>query len=232
MSVKSLKETIDFIHNSEFDTLSVGQLTDVIPTFGLNDEVTEEQPTHLSEYFGKGIKVWQYPIQLAPYIKWLQTLNVKSYLEIGVRWGGNFIVVSEVLKKNNPTIKLFSCDLSSKSDILTEYDQYCNYTHLAQNSSSPQFKEFVDNIVIDMVFIDGDHTYEGCYSDYRLFENNPNTKYIVFHDISHKGLGVVNVWNEVKNDARFDYIEFTQQYLPDQKPWKEDFLGFGVLIRK
>jgi hypothetical protein len=27
-------------------------------------------------------------------------------------------------------------------------------------------------------------------------------------------------------------IDFTQQYLPDQKPWKEDFLGFGVLIRK
>jgi cephalosporin hydroxylase len=230
--IKSLEEIINFIHGDEFDKLSNNQLVHEISTFGLNDEVTEEQPIHLSEYFGKGIRMWQYPIQLAPYIKWLRTLNVKSYCEIGVRWGGNFITTSEILIKNNPNVKLYACDMIEKSDILLNYDNYTEYEYLHYGSNTSQFKSFVHNNHIEMVFIDGDHSYEGCLSDYKLFENNLNTKYIVFHDISHTGLGVIRVWNEVKNDSRFDHFEFTEQYPDEQKKSTGSFLGFGILVRK
>ena len=232
MPVISLEDTINVIHSDEFDKLSIEELVGLIPTFGMNNEALGEMPNNLSEYFGKGIKMWQYPIQLAPYIKWLQTLSVKSYCEIGVRWGGNFILISEVLAKRSPNIKLYACDLMPKSEILNTYNNYTDYTYLHMRSDGSEFKTFVDNNDVEMVFIDGNHDYEGCSYDFSLFENNINTKYIVFHDISHAGLGVIKLWNEIKNDPRFEYIEFAQQYPNELKDWSGDFLGIGVLIRK
>ena len=233
MNIKSLKETIQFISDEEFSNLSTQQLIDTLPTFGLNDEVLYEQPTSLEPYFGHGLKIWQYPIQMAPFIKWLQTVNVNSYLEIGVRWGGNFIVVSEILKRNNPNINLFACDLIKESDILTEYRDHSDFIYLNTKSTSNLFRSLVQNYNMDMVYIDGDHSYEGCLSDYLLFKNNPNTKYIVFHDIDSVACpGVVQIWNDVKNDPQFTALEFTQQYPKDLIPARQNYLGIGVLIRK
>ncbi|WP_163153391.1 hypothetical protein [Bradyrhizobium uaiense] len=58
--------------------LSADQRTDVdflerefIPALELNDESLREQPSELSASFGKGLHIWQYPSQLAPYLAWL-----------------------------------------------------------------------------------------------------------------------------------------------------------------
>src|SRR5690348_6713073 len=42
-----------------------------IPALGLNDEMLQEQPRELSAYFGRGLHLWQYPNQLARYLRWL-----------------------------------------------------------------------------------------------------------------------------------------------------------------
>ncbi|QOZ33873.1 hypothetical protein [Bradyrhizobium sp. CCBAU 53421] len=46
-----------------------------IPALGLNDELLHEQPPELAPSFGKGLHLWQYPNQLAPYLAWLAPMS-------------------------------------------------------------------------------------------------------------------------------------------------------------
>jgi cephalosporin hydroxylase len=60
----------------------------------------------LSNYFGFGLHIWQYPSQLARYLASL-SLNCKEitcYVEIGCRWDGTFILVSEWLQKQGRNV--------------------------------------------------------------------------------------------------------------------------------
>ena len=211
MKIKDISETIEFIKQGNLKKFDYNDLVNVIPTFGLNDEILHEQPISLQSFYGKGIKIWQYPNQFARLIMWLNDIRVNSYVEIGCRWGGTFIIISQILKLNNDNIKLYACDFIDQSEILREYSQHVNFNYLQINSRCEEFINSVRNNC-DMVFIDGDHTYEGCKYDFDLFKDNINTKYIIFHDIDNVSCpGVSKIWNEIKVDDRFEFIEFIEQ---------------------
>ena len=233
MKIKTLDETLDYLKSGVLSTISTEELVNIIPSFGLNNESLEEQPTTLSEYYGKGLRIWQYPIQLAPFMIWLKDIKVNSSLEIGSRWGGNFIVISQILKNNNPDIKLYACDIMPESSNLYQFRQRVDFEYLEMDSQTDEFKTLINKKSIEFAYIDGIHTYKECMSDYKLFENNSLTKYIVFHDIdSYQCIDIKIIWDEVKTDDRFDAIEFIDQYSPDLIPKQRNFLGIGVLIRK
>jgi hypothetical protein len=76
---------------------------------------------------------------------------------------------------------------------------------------------------LDLILIDGDHSYEGLKTD---FENSLkfNPKYISFHDISSDVCpGVVRFWNEIKNN--YKHYEYTKQY----DSVNGSFLGIGLI---
>ena len=52
----------------------------------------------------------------------------------------------------------------------------------------------------DLVFIDGDHDYDGVKKDYENF--GPLGKLVVFHDIAHPGHGVKKLWSEIKGNKQ------------------------------
>ena len=61
----------------------------------------------------------------------------------------------------------------------------------------------------DIIFIDGDHSYEGVKKDYDnslpLLNNNG---YIIFHDIASRGCpGVVRIWDEIKNEKSIEFVD-------------------------
>src|SRR5439155_15058238 len=58
---------------------------------GLNDEGMHEMPPALHPHCGQGLRIWQYPIQFSRYLVELSRLEVRSYLELGVRHGGAFV---------------------------------------------------------------------------------------------------------------------------------------------
>ena len=77
---------------------------------------------------------------------------------------------------------------------------------------------------LDLLFIDGDHSYEGVKNDFELYSSLVKENGLIcFHDIipSSWGFGVPRFWNEIK--MRYEHIEIIESQNQD---------GFGIgLIR-
>ena len=101
------------------------------------------------------------------------------------------------------------------------------------NSQSNEFKNYMNNNYFDLIFIDGDHSYDGVKKDY---ENTKNSgKIFVFHDIINSECpGVVKFWNELKHNNKdiYNFIEFTEQYEDVWNDTHQKFLGIGVAMKK
>lgn len=199
---------------------------------GLNDEALEEQPPELGQYYGKGfgLKIWQYPNQFSKYLTFISNYDIKSYMEIGCRHGGTFITHVEYLKKINSNFSNSTAvDIIEQTDILKEYCKFENCEYLQMDSSSDEFRQYIENKFFDLIFVDGNHFYNGVKGDAILTKNKCNIQ--VFHDVfSIVNPDVVRFWNEVKitySDTH-DFYEFLDQY----DSVSGDYLGIGVAVRK
>ena len=203
----------------------------LIVKLGFNNEILQEQPSLIHNNTG-GLLIWQYPNQFSKYIVLLKSLNIKSYLEIGCRWGGTFVLTCEYLSRFNVLDKCVAVDI-----IDSPVSAYCstspNKTFICMNSTSDEFKEYMKGNMFDAIFIDGDHSYEGVKNDYEMAKYNGNV--YIFHDIHSMACpGVVKFWNELKNTMGelYDFYEFTEQYSEVVRNTGQTFLGIGVAVKK
>lgn len=217
-----LKPIFEQISQLDVANLTAEEIELIIPEYGMNGENLNEMPGELSQYYGKGIKFWQYPNQFSKFIKYIHGKPINSYLEIGCRWGGTFVIVNEILKQTNPNVDSYACDIIEMQQTLQEYSDYSKFTYLQGNSFSPDTFEKLPK-QIDFVFIDGDHSYEGVTRDFETaLKLNP--KYVMFHDIANQVCpGVVTFWDEIK--SKYPHHEFVEQY----DSVNGNFLGIGVI---
>lgn len=225
-----------------FASLSKNNLLDsnylekiLIPKLGLNNENLNEQPKELSDYFGTGLKmrIWQYPNQFSKYLILLSNYysKIKSYLEIGSRYGGTFILHYEYLKSIGSEINNFvSIDLIESSDLIKDYiNNDSKISHIQINSLSKEFIDYISKNFFDIIFIDGDHSYEGVSMDSHNTEDRCNIK--VFHDTYNDACpGVSEYWNNFKKEYNktYNFFDFTDQY----ESVDGNYLGIGVAVRK
>jgi cephalosporin hydroxylase len=223
---------VQLIKQSDLDDLKNNDyLEGLIIRLGFNTEVLREQPKIVKDN-GGGLFIWQYPNQFSKYLCLLNAQNVTSYIEIGCRWGGTFVLTNEYLKRFNNVTKSIAVDIFD-SPVLN----YCitnNETQFIKlNSQSQEFAGYMKNNKFDLIFIDGDHSYEGVKNDYDVCKNSG--KIYVFHDIVNDICpGVVQFWNELKineHDA-YEFYEFTEQYEDVWNDTHQKFLGIGVAIKK
>jgi len=227
------KKTITFFDSYDESKLIDQQFLEhfLIPKLGLNNEILKEQPKELSEYFGTGfgLKIWQYPNQFSKYLCLLSNYKhlINSYLEIGCRNGGTFFVHCQYLK---PLVNAYAVDIIPESNTVKSFREVVNFVnYLEINSHSKEFSNFINNNFFDLIFIDGDHSYDGVKKDAETTRNNCNIQ--VFHDIVNDACpGVVKYWNELKKSYNDMYIffEFVDQY----ESVDGNYLGIGVAIRK
>jgi hypothetical protein len=209
--------------------------TFIIEKIGLNNEMLHEQPPELEQYYGTGLHIWQNPKQFSKYIIWLlkNAKNCSSYLEIGCRWGGTFIVVCETLRRANPNFKwAIAADLIEKAPFVERYMEITKsssfeITYFQGSSTSEEFVNLINEKKPDISFIDGDHRIFGALQDHMLVR--PYSKMIIHHDIfSDACLETTLLWNSLKKlEIERYYVEFVEQY----QSVTGKYLGIGVLFK-
>ena len=205
--------------------------TELIPRLGLNNEMLHEQPVHLKDYYGKGLHIWQYPIQFAPFLAWLAAngSGIKKYLEIGVRWGGTFIAVSEFLRRVSPSFeRSIAVDPIEPSPLMRRYLELGRADYHQCLSTDTTFSALLDAEKPDFVFIDGDHTMRGVMHDFDVCSRHAD--HIAFHDVRSDGcVDTTLFWSFLQHHAtKYESCDFVEQY----DSVKGGFMGIGVLTRR
>lgn len=187
--------------------------------------------------------------ELGPFLTSVRDLNPQTIVEIGTARGGTFWAIAQTISENALLISMdipagSPLDLNRKGeDVYTGRDRD-RIKHLIKptqtlklidmNSQLPQalatLQHALEGRQIDLLFIDGDHRYEGVKHDFETYAPlvRPGGM-VAFHDIvTHhdKRVGVSRLWSEAKIDSRFKrFQEFIGQETWGYTPWG----GIGVL---
>jgi hypothetical protein len=232
---KNISNLVDKIRGKDISYLSIAENLEheLLPELGLNDEYIHEFPESLHKHCGHGLRSWQYPNQFSKYLIHLSKLNIESYLEIGVRHGGTFIITVEYLNRFKPIKRALGIDIET-CPLILEYRKELNPNadFWQIDSTSDKFASFCrycDNI--DLVLIDGDHFIDCVNCDYENI--NGFAKNIALHDISNEAcMGVKEVWDRLKEEKhRYKITEFIEQY-PEMSKENHFFFGMGLLENK
>lgn len=195
------------------------------------------EPLRLSEVdaaFGKGMI--QIEEEIRAFAEFLKPLRLWNCLEIGSENGGSFYLWCRIFRGFKISIDLPSGASGSgtytDAQALAERKQRMlswapNVRVITGDSHRPETKSKLAAILghdrLGLLFIDGDHTYEGVKQDFEMYKEfvSPGG-YIAFHDINDseyhrkRGCFVGQLWGELDGDKR----EFNAG---------QDWGGIGVL---
>jgi cephalosporin hydroxylase len=161
-------------------------------------------------------------------------LQPKIVVEIGTKYGGTFKIWNEITQGKKISIDLVEGIHGGVSR--EEYDSrnqsfksiYGDDCIFLEGNSHEQstYDKLVDALngnLIDFLFIDGDHTYEGVKQDYEMYSKLVAEEgWIAFHDINdterhrQRDVYVGRLWNELNGEK----IEFNVG---------ADWAGIGVI---
>lgn len=113
----SIKHIIKKIRENK--DCSISSYKNLILDCGISNNWSHEQPKQHSPYFDKGVKIWQYPDQLAVFANYISN------------------------------IKLYTCDVLQMSETLREYQSFQDFTYLTQDSLTLKFNEYPEFVFID-----------------------------------------------------------------------------------
>lgn len=181
----------------------------------------------------------QRKLEILKFIKLLKIIRPKIVLEIGTAFGGTLFLLS---KFSNSDALLISIDLPEgqfgrgySSLQRSFYKSFASNNQkiviIRNNSHSSSTLRIVKKILntkkIDVLFIDGDHTYEGVKKDFKMYSPLVKKNGIVaFHDIVkvppeiELNCEVDKFWKEIKE--KYEYIEFIED-------WNQNWGGIGII---
>lgn len=164
--------------------------------------------------------------------------NPEVVLEIGTAKGGTFYGWGRYI---DTLSMLISVDLPGggfgggysrrQSEFFSEFAEDCRTEFFRADSQDPETISNIKNLIgdeeIDILFIDGDHTYEGVMNDFQNYAPLvADNGLIIFHDIvphpDDPFCEVDKFWDEIKDDFQ------TEEIIASKNPrWG----GIGVLYK-
>lgn len=158
----------------------------------------------------------------------LRDLDVRSYLEVGCKFGGTFYRIGMAMPAGS---KCVSVDLPRQPESgtyrsmhgvirwLNSHERPC-HAIWGDSISAKVISEARKHGPYDAVFIDADHSYRYVSRDWNNY-GPMATKAVAFHDIAWRKSGVPRLWNEIKQDKR--YIEIMHGR-------EDEAAGIGIIL--
>jgi predicted O-methyltransferase YrrM len=175
--------------------------------------------------------------EIQSFLEILQTRPPRTVLEIGTAHGGTLFLLAQVAQ---PDALIISVDLphgdfgggytASRENLYRAFARPSQRLALLRSDSHrPSTLEAVRNLFgdlpVDVLFIDGDHTFEGVRRDYEMYSTLVGSDgLIAFHDIvpgpaEYVG-GVPNFWKTLRGaDGILELV----------RDWEQGAFGIGVL---
>jgi 23S rRNA U2552 (ribose-2'-O)-methylase RlmE/FtsJ len=187
--------------------------------------------------------------ELREFLNRIVDLNLQTVVEIGTARGGVLYCLSQISSRN---ATLVSIDLpgapncggqtGNERALFSTFGPVTQDFHfIPDNSQLPSTRErlveILDGRKIDLLFIDGDHSYNGCKSDFEMYKSLvADSGIMVFHDIClfpdvwGERCGVGLVWQELhKKYGGEEIIDPTGVSKPELGAGEHWCWGIGLL---
>jgi hypothetical protein len=151
----------------------------------------------------------------------ISKLKPKIFVELGTHNGYSYFAFAQSASINNINVKMYAIDTWQGDEhagfygdeVFRSVDEinktrYSSFSYLLRNTFDEGLAHFQDQS-IDVLHIDGLHTYEAVKHDFETWLPKMSEQGIVlFHDISvrERGFGVFQLWEELS--SRYPSFEF------------------------
>jgi predicted O-methyltransferase YrrM len=189
------------------------------------------------DYGGIQIAPMQVRSEITAFLRFLETRRPERVLEIGTARGGTFFLLAQAASEDAQLITLdlpnglFGADSYPwRTNLLRSLGRGRQKIHALRVDSQraetlDQVRKLLCGEMLDLLFIDGDHRYEGVKADFSAYAALVRTGgFVALHDIvpgeeKYVG-GVPDFWREVRRGRRVH--EFVES-------WEQGGYGIGLL---
>jgi hypothetical protein len=158
-----------------------------------------------------------------PIAHWIvETLKPKFIVELGTHYGVSFFSFCEAAEAFSPNTFVYAIDTWEGdsqagyygNEVYNSVNEHFNLNHKTRGrlirSSFDDAAEHFENNSIDIIHIDGLHTYDAVKHDYNTWINKlKDNGSIIFHDcnVREADFGVWKLWQEIKEEGNMQCIE-------------------------